>query len=288
MAPPLIGEQSAAAVIARFLKARGVKRVYALCGGHIMPIWMRLDAEGIRLVDVRDERAADYMAHAESELTGTLGVALVPAGPGVTNAMTGLANLKASASAQSMSTGAPSPLPRTVATGGSAPATVESVSGSNSGDLCNVSSHSDASRARSISASSAKDEAAASAHVAATEDLEKLTEMLQQTKDSAWLQMKEHFDRADELRGLYPDPATAEETAELSPGDEDYVVCDRDRYLSNSTEGTLRDSIQELVDETALKTEAEEAENLEEDVDPEVEAEMLSRARENSVLSIDR
>lgn len=92
MAPPPIGDQSAAAVIARFLKARGVERVYGLCGGHIMPIWMRLDAEGIRIVDVRDERAAVYMAHAESQFTGKLGVALVTAGPGVTNAMTGLAN----------------------------------------------------------------------------------------------------------------------------------------------------------------------------------------------------
>ena len=87
-----IGERSAAALIARFLKARGVDRVFALCGGHIMPIWMRLDAEGIRIVDVRDERAAVYMAHAHAELTGRLGVALVTAGPGVTNAMTGIAN----------------------------------------------------------------------------------------------------------------------------------------------------------------------------------------------------
>lgn len=92
MAPPPIGEHSAAAVIARFLKARGVRRVYALCGGHIMPIWMRLDSEGIRIVDVRDERAAVYMAHAEAQLSGGLGVALVTAGPGVTNAMTGIAN----------------------------------------------------------------------------------------------------------------------------------------------------------------------------------------------------
>lgn len=87
-----IAEQSAAAVIARFLKARGVQRVYALCGGHVMPIWMRLDAEGIRIVDVRDERAAVYMAHADAQLTGGFGVALVTAGPGVTNAMTGIAN----------------------------------------------------------------------------------------------------------------------------------------------------------------------------------------------------
>jgi len=57
-----------------------------------MPIWMRVDAEGIRIVDVRDERAAVYMAHAHAELTGGLGVALITAGPGVTNGMTGLAN----------------------------------------------------------------------------------------------------------------------------------------------------------------------------------------------------
>ena len=83
---------TAAGVIARFLKARGVDRVFGLCGGHIMPIWMCCDAEGIRIVDVRDERAAVYMAHAHSELTGSLGVALVTAGPGMTNAMTGIAN----------------------------------------------------------------------------------------------------------------------------------------------------------------------------------------------------
>ncbi len=87
-----VTERSAAALIARFLRSRGVDRVFALCGGHVMPIWMRLDAEGIRIVDVRDERAAVYMAHAQAELTGGLGVALVTAGPGVTNAMTGIAN----------------------------------------------------------------------------------------------------------------------------------------------------------------------------------------------------
>jgi len=88
---PEIHDQSVAALIARYLKSQGVKRVYGLCGGHIMPIWMRLDAEGIQIVDVRDERAAVYMAHAEAELGNGLGVALVTAGPGVTNAMTGIA-----------------------------------------------------------------------------------------------------------------------------------------------------------------------------------------------------
>jgi acetolactate synthase-1/2/3 large subunit len=92
MALQPISDSSAAALIARFLKARGVQRVYGLCGGHVMPIWMRLDAEGIRIVDVRDERAAVYMAHADAQLSGGFGVALVTAGPGVTNAMTGIAN----------------------------------------------------------------------------------------------------------------------------------------------------------------------------------------------------
>lgn len=87
-----ISPDSVAGLIARLLKQRGIKRVFALCGGHIMPIWMRLDAEGIDIIDVRDERAAVHMAQAQAELTGELGVALVTAGPGMTNAITGIAN----------------------------------------------------------------------------------------------------------------------------------------------------------------------------------------------------
>lgn len=92
MIPPELTNDCAASVIARFLKARGVDRVYTLCGGHIMPILVCADREGIRIVDVRDERAAVHMAQAHAELTGTLGVAFVTAGPGMTNAITGIAN----------------------------------------------------------------------------------------------------------------------------------------------------------------------------------------------------
>jgi len=42
MTLPRLSVDCTAAVIARFLKERGVTRVFALCGGHIMPIWMRL------------------------------------------------------------------------------------------------------------------------------------------------------------------------------------------------------------------------------------------------------
>lgn len=106
-----IHEQSVAALIAHYLKSQGVKRVYGLCGGHIMPVWMRLDAEGIRIVDVRDERAAVYMAHAEAELSGGLGVALVTAGPGVTNAITGIANAHVSRASVLVLSGLP-PMPQ--------------------------------------------------------------------------------------------------------------------------------------------------------------------------------
>lgn len=92
MSGPSIAENATAEVIARFLKARGVDRVFGLCGGHIMPLWMRIHAAGIRIIDVRDERAAVHMAHAHAHVTNGFGVALVTAGPGVTNAITGIAN----------------------------------------------------------------------------------------------------------------------------------------------------------------------------------------------------
>ena len=107
MTPAPLHADSTAGVIARFLKARGVDRIFELCGGNIMPIWMRADTEGIRIIDVRDERAAVYIAHAHSELTGNLGVALVAAGPGVTNAMTGIANAHIARASVLVLSGAP-------------------------------------------------------------------------------------------------------------------------------------------------------------------------------------
>jgi acetolactate synthase I/II/III large subunit len=81
-----------AAWIARFLEARGIDRIFGLQGGHIQPIWDNLAKNGIRIIDVRDEGAAVHMAHAHAELTNTFGVAMVTAGPGVTNCVTAMAN----------------------------------------------------------------------------------------------------------------------------------------------------------------------------------------------------
>ena len=84
--------KACAAWVARFLKARGIDRIFGLQGGHIQPIWDHSPRLGIRIVDVRHEGAAVHMAHAHAELTGGLGVAMVTAGPGVTNAVTAVAN----------------------------------------------------------------------------------------------------------------------------------------------------------------------------------------------------
>jgi acetolactate synthase I/II/III large subunit len=97
-APVKIGSRTVARLVAEFLARRGVRRVYGLCGGHIQPIWDEAARAGIQIVDVRHESAAVYMAQAQADLTGTLGVAMVTAGPGLTNAATGIANASVSRS----------------------------------------------------------------------------------------------------------------------------------------------------------------------------------------------
>jgi acetolactate synthase-1/2/3 large subunit len=81
-----------AEVVARFLVARGVDRIYGLQGGHIQPIWDQLAQLGVRIIDVRDEGAAVHMAHAHAALTGKVGIAMATAGPGVTNCVSAMAN----------------------------------------------------------------------------------------------------------------------------------------------------------------------------------------------------
>jgi acetolactate synthase-1/2/3 large subunit len=90
------GPVQVAEVVARFLVGHGVDRVFGLQGGHIQPIWDRLARHGVRIVDVRDEGSAVHMAHAHTELTGQTAVAMVTAGPGVTNTVTAVANASVS------------------------------------------------------------------------------------------------------------------------------------------------------------------------------------------------
>lgn len=79
-------------LVAETLRAQGVRHLFTLCGGHISPILVGAEAQGIRVVDTRHEVTAVFAADATARLTGIPGVAAVTAGPGVTNTITALKN----------------------------------------------------------------------------------------------------------------------------------------------------------------------------------------------------
>lgn len=79
-------------LIARTLRGEGVRHLFTLSGGHIAPIYAGCVDEGIRLVDFRHEQSAAHAADGWARLTLEPGVAAVTAGPGVTDAVTGIAN----------------------------------------------------------------------------------------------------------------------------------------------------------------------------------------------------
>lgn len=86
-----MGMVSGGHLVARQLHREGVKVVFTLCGGHVMGIYDGCLDLGIRVVDTRHEQAAAFAADAWGRLTGRPGVAIVTAGPGVTNAVTAVA-----------------------------------------------------------------------------------------------------------------------------------------------------------------------------------------------------
>ncbi len=80
-------------LVAKALKAAGVECVFTLSGGHVMGIYDGCLDEGIRVIDVRHEQAAAHAADAWARLNpGRVGVAILTAGPGVTDGVTGVAN----------------------------------------------------------------------------------------------------------------------------------------------------------------------------------------------------
>ncbi len=79
-------------LLARALKNEGVECVFTLCGGHVQPIYGGCMELGIKIIDVRHEQAAAHAADGWARITRRPGVAIVTAGPGTTNAVTGVAN----------------------------------------------------------------------------------------------------------------------------------------------------------------------------------------------------
>ena len=78
-------------LVAKALKNEGVDTIFTLCGGHIIDIYDGCLDEGIRIIDVRHEQTAAHAADGYARQTGKLGCVVTTAGPGCTNAMTGIA-----------------------------------------------------------------------------------------------------------------------------------------------------------------------------------------------------
>ncbi|MGQ9829772.1 MAG: thiamine pyrophosphate-binding protein [Roseiflexus sp.] len=79
-------------LVAQALQAHGVRFVFTLTGGHIAPVLVGCHRRGIRVIDTRHEATAVFAADAVARLTGIPGVAVVTAGPGVTNTITAIKN----------------------------------------------------------------------------------------------------------------------------------------------------------------------------------------------------
>ncbi len=78
-------------IIARMLAAEGVDTVFGIIDGTYFGLYSSLDRFGIRLVTPRHETTALHMAGAYARLTGNVGVAIASNGPGVANALPGVA-----------------------------------------------------------------------------------------------------------------------------------------------------------------------------------------------------
>jgi acetolactate synthase-1/2/3 large subunit len=89
---PVSEKISGGHLVAKALKNEGVDVIFTLCGGHIIDIYDGCLDEGIKIIDVRHEQVAAHAADGYARMTGKPGCAVVTAGPGTTDAITGIAN----------------------------------------------------------------------------------------------------------------------------------------------------------------------------------------------------
>lgn len=82
------------ALVARTLKEAGVTQVFALHGGHLDAAFKGFLDEGIVVTDSRHEACSGHAAEGWARITGEIGVCMITAGPGFTNALTCMANAR--------------------------------------------------------------------------------------------------------------------------------------------------------------------------------------------------
>ena len=82
-------------LVARRLRANGVRKLFTLSGGHLFSIYDGCREEGIEIVDVRHESTAAFAAEGWAKVTREPGVCALTAGPGVTNGISAMASAQA-------------------------------------------------------------------------------------------------------------------------------------------------------------------------------------------------
>ena len=82
----------AAYLLTEYLERLGVEYVFGLCGHSIVGMLDALSKSKIRYITTRHEQVAAHMAEGYARVTGKPGVLMTHLGPGLTNAMTGIAN----------------------------------------------------------------------------------------------------------------------------------------------------------------------------------------------------
>src|SRR5437764_7899911 len=78
-------------LLTRTLARHGVREIFTLHGGQLDAAYQAESARRLRFIDTRHEQAAGHAADGWARTTG-LGVAMVTAGPGVTDVVTAVAN----------------------------------------------------------------------------------------------------------------------------------------------------------------------------------------------------
>lgn len=85
-------ELSTARVLLEALVRRGVRAAFGIPGGLVSPVFDAMgDVDGIELVNVRHEGMAGFAAMGHAIATGKPAIVLTTSGPGLTNAITGIA-----------------------------------------------------------------------------------------------------------------------------------------------------------------------------------------------------
>ena len=87
-----MGDRNGGELLVQMLERAEIRQFFTLHGGHLDSIFMAAKKQGFCMTDMRHEQAAVQAADGWARTTGKPGVAVVTAGPGVADAMSGIVN----------------------------------------------------------------------------------------------------------------------------------------------------------------------------------------------------